>query len=173
MKNWYMLTLVGNDRTGIVAKVTKVLYQHRCNLGEASMLRLGGNFTIMMMVNSDSSAEEIVQSLEDISQELELRVHIDHINGRLHEHHIPNMLITVMGADRSGLIAQVTDKLFQQGFDILNLDSDVAGTDAQPIYIMRIEGLTTMSVESVRASLQSLANEETDISVQAIDTMIG
>jgi len=42
--NWYMLTLVGEDRPGIVAKLTAALFAAGCNLGEATMARLGGIF---------------------------------------------------------------------------------------------------------------------------------
>jgi len=47
----HALTLVGKDRSGIVSHVTNALYEGGCNLGEALMMRLGGNFTIMLMVN--------------------------------------------------------------------------------------------------------------------------
>ena len=59
---WYMLTLVGKDRPGIVAHVTAALYEGGANLGETSMMRLGGNFTIMLMVSGDSS-EPAVQEV--------------------------------------------------------------------------------------------------------------
>ncbi len=49
--NWYMLTAVGEDRAGIVAGVTKALFEGGCNLGDASMMRLGGSFSIMLMVS--------------------------------------------------------------------------------------------------------------------------
>ncbi|MEW8430322.1 MAG: amino acid-binding protein, partial [gamma proteobacterium symbiont of Ctena orbiculata] len=42
--NWQMLTLVGEDQPGIVARVTDALYRGGCTLGETSMIRLGGNF---------------------------------------------------------------------------------------------------------------------------------
>ena len=49
MKRWHMLTLVGTDRPGIMAALTGTLFRAGCNLGEASMARLSGNFTIMLM----------------------------------------------------------------------------------------------------------------------------
>ncbi len=49
MKRRPMLTLVGTDRPGIVAALTETLFRASCNLGEASMARLSGNFTIMLM----------------------------------------------------------------------------------------------------------------------------
>ena len=63
MNTWYMATFVGNDRSGIVAKVTKALFKGGCNLGEASMTRLGGNFTIMMMVSFDGPQEGLEKTL--------------------------------------------------------------------------------------------------------------
>ena len=46
MKKWFMLILVGKDQPGIVAQITRALYEGEYNLGEASMVRLGGNFTV-------------------------------------------------------------------------------------------------------------------------------
>ena len=50
MENWLMLTLVGKDLPEIVAKISQALFDLSGNLGETSMTRLGGNFTIMLMV---------------------------------------------------------------------------------------------------------------------------
>ena len=55
--NWYMLTPIGEDKPGIVAAVSKALFDLGMNLGETSMLRLGGNFTIMMMVSGVQDAD--------------------------------------------------------------------------------------------------------------------
>src|SRR4030067_3820292 len=57
MKRWYMVTVVGKDRPGIVAGLTEALYRGGANLGEASMARLGGNFTIMLMVQIDGEPD--------------------------------------------------------------------------------------------------------------------
>ena len=61
MKNWYMLTVGGKDRPGIVSQVTAALYRGVCNLGEASMIRLGGNFTIMLMVQHAGDGDDLRQ----------------------------------------------------------------------------------------------------------------
>ena len=58
-----MLALVGKDRPGIVAEVTHVLYEMKGNLGETSMVRLGGNFTIMLMVCIPEKKELIYEKL--------------------------------------------------------------------------------------------------------------
>ena len=137
MESWYMLTVVGADRPGIVARTTAVLFEAGFSLGEASMMRLGGNFTMMLMVRGAGGA----QALSDLlAGEFGLRVHVDGIEGRLHQHVDPDVHVTVSGADRAGIVAEATGALFRAGLDILHLESDVAGSAQEPIYIMLIEG---------------------------------
>ena len=170
MKSWNMLTLVGEDRPGIVARVTELLYHKKWHLGEASMLRLGGNFTIMMMVAGEG---DLFAELKPIAQQLKLRIHVDPIDGRLHQHLIPNIQVRVAGADRAGIVAQVTGTLAEAGFNILELESDVAGSDDNPVYIMNIQGFAEIPVETLQDELAPLIEQGIDVDVSAIEMMIG
>ena len=78
---WYMLTLVGKDRPGIVAHVTAALYEGGANLGETSMMRLGGNFSIMMMVQFSGNTHALQETVGGVAESLGLQLHIDHIEG--------------------------------------------------------------------------------------------
>lgn len=173
MKHWYMLTLVGEDRPGIVAKVTAALFEGGCNLGEASMMRLGGSFTIMLMVNSDGAAKQVQTLLAPVVESLGLHLHLDAIAGQLHQHVLPDVRITVSGADRAGIVAQVTGALAEAGLNILDLESDVAGTAESPIYIMHIEGVATEGVGALESAVAVIAREGVDISISSVDTLIG
>ncbi len=168
MSDWQMLTLVGEDRPGIVARVTDALFRGGCNLGEASMIRLGGNFTIMMMVSGDGDIEA---ALAPVVAELGLRLHLDPIQGELHRHQIPNIQVRVNGADRAGIVSQVTGVLAEHGFNILELESDVAGSPDRPVYIMNIQGISSTPLEQLEQVLAGL--EDVDVSVSSIDTLIG
>ncbi len=173
MATWYMLTVIGQDRIGIVAKITTTLYQQGCNLGEASMLRLGGNFTIMLMVKSEQSMSQIEQGLQTIINELELNLHLTQIDANLHQHHLPNIKITVSGEDHLGIVAQVTSLLADHQVNIVDLESDVAGTENSPIYIMRIDGIAKGDYAKLQQALNKLQSQGIIAKVQAIDTLIG
>ena len=173
MANWNMLTLVGVDRPGIVARVTRAIFEAGGNLGEASMLRLGGNFTIMMMVSTGGSRAELEQTVAPVAAELGLRFHVDPLDGGLHRHRIPNVRVQVTGADRSGIVAQVTGALADAEFDILELESDVAGGAERPVYIMNIQGYSERTLESLRASVAMLAREGTRVDIASVETLIG
>ena len=173
VSNWYMLTLIGEDRAGIVAAVTRALYERGMNLGEASMLRLGGNFTIMLMVSGAASGSELEAAIADVAARLRLRVHVDDIAGGLHQHIVPNIQVTVSGADRAGIVAQVTGALADAGLNILDLESDVAGSETRPVYIMQIAGIAEVPVEELEAAVAGLRAEGVDVRVAPIETLVG
>jgi glycine cleavage system transcriptional repressor len=174
MKRWYMLTVVGQDRPGIVAHVTAALYEDGCNLGEASMMRLGGNFTIMLMVQHEGGLKSLEQILGPVIESLDLHMHLDQIEGHLHEHVVPDVRISVFGADRAGIVAKITNVLSGAGLHILNLESDVGGTSERPIYIMHIEGQAREGLEALRSALDVVkAGDGIEAKLYPIETMVG
>ncbi len=175
MQNWFMLTLVGQDQLGIVARVSTALYEGGCNLGEASMSRLGGNFTMMLMVNTVLDLAALTALLEPVAETLQLHVHLDRIEGRLHTHPQPDLRISVYGADRAGIVARVTRDLAAAGFTVLDLTSDVGGTPDKPFYLMQIEGAATQGLPAVDAALQHLQQNyghEIEVSYVPIETLV-
>lgn len=174
-EKWFMLTLIGKDRPGIVAHVTHALYEGGCNLGETSMMRLGSNFAIMMMVLHDGNVTSLQKLMQGEAESLELHMHIDKIEGGLHHHHEPDVRITVYGADRAGIVAQVTGALAEAGLNIIDLTSSVGGTQAEPIYIMYIEGEAKEGIEALQSALEIVMKEGDgiDAHLAPIDTLIG
>jgi glycine cleavage system transcriptional repressor len=171
--NWYMLSLTGEDRPGIVARVTTALFEAGCHLGETAMMRLGGNFSMMLMLSSDHDAAHLQTALSETVSDLGLHAHIDRIEGRLHQHKIPDVRITVYGADRAGIVSRVTSALAESGLNILDLESDVAGTEEKPIYIMVIEGVAEQGLEALEETQRVLEQEAIEVTVSPVQTLIG
>lgn len=169
---WHMLTVIGADRPGIVARLTEALYRGGCNLGEASMARLGGNFAVMLMVEG-APAAELERLVRPVTDALGLRLHVDPIQGRLHQHQEPNVEITVYGADRPGIVAQVTGALATAGFNILDLNSDVAGTPDHPIYVLLIDGHADGGAATAERVLAPLRAGGIEVRITGLDTLIG
>ncbi len=171
--HWYMLTLVGKDRPGIVAHMTSALFEGGANLGEASMMRLGGNFSMMLMVQFAGNLHALHELVDGVAESLSLHVHLDRIEGRLHDHQQPDVRISVYGADRAGIVAKVSGVLAEAGLHILDLESDVAGTEAEPVYIMTIEGHASEGIPALESALAIVKQEGIDASLEPIDIMLG
>ncbi|MCB1736652.1 MAG: ACT domain-containing protein [Gammaproteobacteria bacterium] len=173
MQHWYMLTLVGHDQPGIVARVTAALFDAGANLGEASMMRLGGEFTIMLRARYDGGVEGLRAHLLPIADALGLHLHVDACEGEPQGHVEPDVRISVSGADRPGIVSEVTGVLAEAGFNILELESDMAGSEAAPIYLIHIEGEARQGSDALEAALAPLRNKGVDVSMQPIDLMVG
>jgi glycine cleavage system transcriptional repressor len=173
MKRWYMLTVVGRDQPGIVAALADALFRAGVNLGEASMVRLGGSFTIMLMVETERDASAIRTILDPAGRSLGLNMHVDLIDAQLHSHVEPNVRVTVYGADRPGIVAQVTAALASRGFNILDLESDVAGTREQPIYVMTIDGHCAESATAIEKLLLPLREKGVEVGAEPLETLVG
>ena len=74
-----IITVIGVDQPGIIARVSMGLYQNNINILDINQTILSGYFTMVMMVDLAGSAipfEEIVKSLDNLSQELGLEIRI-------------------------------------------------------------------------------------------------
>jgi glycine cleavage system transcriptional repressor len=98
---------------------------------------------------------------------------MDPVEGGLHRHMVPNVQVRVTGADRSGIVADVTGALADVGFNILELESDVAGDVERPVYIMNIQGYSEQTIESMQESVAGLAEEGISVDISSVETLIG
>jgi len=171
--SWYMLTVIGKDRPGIVASISNELYKEGCYLGEASMLRLGGNFTIMIMVQYEGDVETLEKCMQPAVKKMGLTLHFDKITGYFDDHRTPDVHISVYGADQSGIVAKVVTELSGAGLDIFNLDSVVGGSQEKPVYIMQIEGHAGKGVEILKQAIERVTNETIEVHLEIVDTMVG
>jgi len=71
MNNRYMMTAFGKDRVGIVADVTRLLYEYECNLEDTTMNMLSDEFTLNLLFSSKSKDVEEQLSRECRRLELE------------------------------------------------------------------------------------------------------
>lgn len=168
---WSVLTLVGADQAGIVAAVTDALYQRGCNLAQASMMRLGANFAIMLRVSHESD-KDLHQILDGICSEMNLHLHIDEDVNAVVSRLEPDVQVTVYGADRGGIVAQVTSVLALAGLNIIDLETDVGGSEDKPIYIMTMEGIAKNGIESLQKALDEL-NTDIEVNLDEINTLRG
>ena len=74
-----IITVVGGDKVGIIAKVSAFLAEHSINIDDITQTILSGNFVMMMMVNldkSDISIDEARKLLTDEGHALGVEVNL-------------------------------------------------------------------------------------------------
>jgi len=76
-----IITVVGNDKVGIIAKVSAFLAERDINIEDISQTVLSGNFVMMMMVNLSSCSkalEEIKKELSSLGDTLRVSISMMH-----------------------------------------------------------------------------------------------
>ena len=72
-----VITVVGKDKTGIIARVSNVLYENGINILDISQTIMDDMFTIIMMVDmSNALHKTIAEELEKIADEMGLSIHL-------------------------------------------------------------------------------------------------
>lgn len=135
------VSVVGVDRPGIVAAVTKALYDHGCNLEDATSTILRGHFSMTLIVKTSPSTktEELQQDLDRIGSELELLVSARPVDEASSEIDQPTHMISVYGSDRPGIVYRVATAIGDLGANITDLTSRVIGDDDNPVYALMLE----------------------------------
>ncbi len=76
-KNTAVVTVVGNDTIGIIARVSAVLFEHEANILDISQTVLSGMFNMMMIVDiSRSEFDQLKEALSVLGDKLGLQIRI-------------------------------------------------------------------------------------------------
>lgn len=76
-----VITVLGNDKVGIIAKVCTFLAGANINILDISQTILGGYFNMVMVVDTtdmNQNFEDVAEKLSTIGDEMGLRIRIQH-----------------------------------------------------------------------------------------------
>ncbi len=135
------VTAVGRDRPGIVAGITGVLLEFDGNVDDSQMSILHGQFAVMLIVSVPEGAdlEAISERLGEVGRELDLGgITVSEVSG-LDRGPGPTHVLTVYGADRPGIVHDVSALLAQHEVNITDLRTRRTGGPEAPLYTMMVE----------------------------------
>ena len=82
-KELLFITVIGEDKKGIVAKISTLLFRYDINIEDINQRIMGNYFVMTMLVDmkeSKHSLEKVRDELEKIGMELKLKIQIQHEN---------------------------------------------------------------------------------------------
>lgn len=124
MESLYVISAIGRDRPGLVFSITSVLAQMGINIVDIEARAIRGLFTTFLVVDIDDAQctyQEMLAAVNSCAGDFDLgvRVEVYESGRRKVDKHM--MLLTVMGADRPGIVAETSGELAQNGFNIENV----------------------------------------------------
>ena len=169
-----IIAIVGQDRSGIIAAVSKVLFEQNCNIENVSQSTLQYIFAGIFIVSpqKDLSVESLHRSLNAEMAPLGLEVHITSLELAA----VPALssadeayIITTKGPDRKGLVASITAIIARYDVNVTNLQAVFKGGDDPDsnIMIYEVDVPADIDQESLYKDLRKTAAElSLDISIQ-------
>lgn len=141
--NVWSFSAVGRDRPGIVAALSEVFFTHNCNLLDSSMTILGGQFAVVMLLETgpETDGDKLGQALQEMGKTWHLKVAAGPVESGQDERHQldgPSHLVSVYGADQAGITWKVAQLIAKHHFNVTDLSTRRIEGSA-PVYILLIE----------------------------------
>jgi glycine cleavage system transcriptional repressor len=118
------ITVIGPDRTGIVADVSEALAGVGANLTDSTMTRLRGHFAMTLICTGPSAADasKALEPLDGVTTTVRPVAQADAAAGG------EPWVVSVHGADRLGIVAAVTREVAGADGNITDLSTRLAGS---------------------------------------------
>ncbi len=176
--SYLLLSISGHDRTGIVRDVSEAMLHLNANIEDSSMTALRGRFTMMLIVKlADGDGLGAVKAaLAELEQRTGLTVQSQPLSAEeaMAMPQEPDCVVTVTGADRAGIVYEVTDVLAANGVSIVDVSTRSRDSgDRGDLYMMALEAFSGGKAESLRAPLEAVANRlGVDVEVHILDETV-
>ncbi len=150
--NKYILTAVGEDRPGIVAAVSKYLFEHECNIEGSSMTLLQGEFSIILILScvramdTQKFTDDLSEKLKQFSLLFNFKIHHEKQDKTGTFQNQP-FICTVHGADQPGIVFAVTDVLQRHSVNITDVNTHRIESQNKAGYVMFLEGVLSKGLQ--------------------------
>src|SRR5262245_7028868 len=163
MQRSLVMTVIGEDRPGLVESVADLVASHGGNWLESRMSRLGGQFAGILRVEIGAEKEgELVANLKALSSRgLTVVVHSDRAEseppvGRVR-------ILEIVGQDRPGIVRQISHALASHGVNVEELQTECASAamTGETLFKARAKLRVPESadVEKIRQNLEKIASD--------------
>ncbi len=170
---------VGKDRPGIVAGVSRVLYELGCNIEDSSMTILKNQFAMILIVEPGPGVnkESMQEELKEVGKELGLKITVNEVEDQELDTSLwdeaQRCILTVFGTDKTGIVYKVSRILAERGINIADVKTKVIKREEGNIYamILEVDVLPGVDMDELKEALQNTAQElDVDINLREIPT---
>ncbi|MBF8270561.1 MAG: amino acid-binding protein [Gammaproteobacteria bacterium] len=162
--NKLIISVIGEDRPGILAAVSDLLYARGCNIEDVSQTILQSVFGALFIVSTtvEMKAEQLQAVLTEGVSKLNLDVFVRKHEFVTHETVLSQpFVITTFGPDKPGLVRGITGILARHTINVSNLKAVFKGGDdpGNNVMIFEVDVPIATSLPDLRRELKQAAQE--------------
>lgn len=160
MRKHLVLSAIGTDRPGIVDAISKLIFDHGCNLEDSRMAILGGEFAIVVLAAGE---EGRIATLQDDARAFGEKAGLIVTTkptvapGSRELRSVQRYAIRAVGLDHEGIVHQIAHAMAMLGVNIETLESTTTPAphtgDPQFILDMQIQRPSQLTDEQLREKL--------------------
>ena len=152
------ITVIGQDRPGIIAETTRVLADLGLNIEDSTMTLLRGHFAMMLVCAGERSSAEIQDALAPMTEDGSLDISVREVPAEPeHEAVGSTYVLTVHGGDRAGIVSTVAGEVARAGGNITDLTTRLSG--GLYVLVAEVDLSTGTDVEGLQAELRRAGDE--------------
>jgi len=164
-KEYFVITIIGPDRRGLVAKITKNIVSLNANIEKSHMTRLGGEFAVLMLLSiTNGKRQTLLAGLNKMNGN-QVKVFVKETDlGRVKvfEGFIPYE-ISVIGADHEGIVHNVAEHLAELHIQVDDMETQVtnAPVTGTPLFSMQaeVQAPPEITLPKLRDNLEELGDQ--------------
>ena len=121
MGSLYVISAVAKDQPGLLYSLAGALADLQVNIVDVDARSIRGHFSMFLVVDLSTSTatyEEMMQKIGPVGANFELGLHVEPYEGGRRNPNKKMMVLTVMGADRPGIVASVSGICAKNGINI-------------------------------------------------------
>ncbi len=144
MNKKFLLLAGGVDKKGIVYKLTGILKKYKFNIEDSSMVMLRRTFSIIMLLTNKNKLDEknFQKDLCDFMNKNQMMVDIRMISKdemREYKEEGQIYMIFISGADKIGIVNKITEILYKNRINIIDLETKSSESVTPHAYYMHLE----------------------------------
>tara|TARA_B100000945_G_scaffold282614_1_gene251144 strand:+ start:338 stop:841 length:504 start_codon:yes stop_codon:yes gene_type:complete len=148
----------GTDESGIVKKISKAITDLQGNIEESRMIKLGTEFTIMMLIDIYTSPNQLKDKL-DLIKGMQFIIKESAESSK----DICNATISLTGADNIGIVNLISDVLAKNKINILEMNTDIVNVPntGTPIFnmIAKIQIIDITDIKNIETQLNKKSSD--------------
>jgi glycine cleavage system regulatory protein len=158
-----VLTIIGEDRTGIVASLSDIIAAHGGNWQQSSLGRLGGQFAGVVLASvPDDQLVGCLQALDALEQQGLTVISHSTMEG-FEEQQQPQLRMELVGNDVPGIVRELTAVLRAHDVSVEHLETRVESASMAGGELFRANALLRLpeggSVEDLRSAIEAISFE--------------
>ena len=163
MSTSIVVTVISDDRPGIVESLSHVLTEHGANWAESSMMALAGKFAgILLAQVPDGQAAAFIAALEALESE-GLQIVAQRSVSEPGMDSAREYSLELVGQDHPGIVHEITEVLARHGINVQELETTVrsASMSGESLFIAHAQIFipADVSLERLQDEMEELANE--------------